>query len=136
MIALIQKLYAKELIRYLIMGGLNNLVGYGTLALAIFLGAHYAIAGGLSTIAQLLVSFKTLGVLVFRNNRNELFLKFSIVYFVVLVTYVGGIKLFNLFNVSEYVSGAILLVPISFESYYMNKYLVFKKTKTTEDMPA
>ena len=67
-------------IKFLAVGVLNTLFGYGIFALLLFIGLHYAVASILATICGVLFNFKTTGTLVFNNNDNRLIFKFISVY--------------------------------------------------------
>jgi putative flippase GtrA len=114
-------------IRFLVVGGINTLFGYGLFALFLFLHLHYAIASLLSTIVGVLFNFKTTGRLVFQSNDNRLIVRFFAVYGMVYVLNVLLLKGFKWMGLNLYISGAILILPLAVVSYLLNKRLVFKK---------
>jgi putative flippase GtrA len=115
----------KRFIRFLFVGGLNTLFGYGVFALLIFLGLHYVLAVTLGTIIGILFNFKTTGLIVFKSNDNNLIYKFFGVYVVVYVINLVGLRIFNQLNVSNYIAGAVMLLPVAVISFLLMKTFVF-----------
>ena len=126
MLIMLNKLAANQFIRFLFIGGVNTLFGYGVFSLLLFLGLHYSLAALLSTILGILFNFKTTGVIVFNSRNNSLIFKFFGVYGVVYVLNVLGLYLFSLVGISAYISGAILILPMACVSFVLNKKFVFK----------
>lgn len=115
-------------IRFLLVGGLNTAFGYGVFALAFFLGAHYAVAGAISTVCGILFNFKTTGTLVFGSSDNTLLLRFFGVYG---ITYVLGtlcLKGARGLDLNLYLVAAVLLLPMAAVSFVLNRLLVFERT--------
>ncbi|MEK7131246.1 MAG: GtrA family protein [Patescibacteria group bacterium] len=123
---MLNKLAKNQFIRFLFIGGINTLFGYGVFSLLLFLGLHYSLAALLSTILGILFNFKTTGVIVFNSRNNSLIFKFFGVYGVVYVLNVLGLYLFSLAGVNAYISGAILILPMACVSFVLNKKFVFK----------
>src|ERR1051325_7699401 len=67
-------------IRFLIVGGINTVFGYGVFAILILLHVPYAIAAFLSTCAAVLFNFKSYGTLVFGSHHNRLSGRLILVY--------------------------------------------------------
>lgn len=123
---MLNKLAKNQFSRFLFIGGINTLFGYGIFSLLLFLGLHYSLAALLSTILGILFNFKTTGVIVFNSRDNSLIVKFFGVYGVVYVLNVLGLYLFSLVGVSAYISGAILILPMACVAFVLNKKFVFK----------
>ena len=113
--------------RFLMIGGINTLFGYGIFVALIFFGVHYSLASFFSTVLGVLFNFKTTGFFVFRNKSNHLIFRFVGVYGVVYLTNLFFLFVFNHFGVSNYIAGALLLFPIAFFSYVLNRQFVFLK---------
>lgn len=120
-------LHSSKVVRFLLVSGLNTVFGYGFFALLIFVGLAYPFALLIGTIAGILFNFTTIGGLVFNNHNNRLILKFFGVYGITYLCNLGGLALLKSFNTNTYLSGAILLVPIGFLSFSLNKTFVFKE---------
>lgn len=124
--SLFKKIFKIQFIRFLFVGGLNTLFGYGVFVLLLFVGLHYSIAAFFGTILGILFNFKTTGIIVFSSHNNRLILKFFGVYGIVYVLNVLGLYLFSLINVNAYIAGAILILPMAFVAFLLNKKFVFK----------
>ena len=120
------KLYSNQYIRFIFVGGINTLFGYGIFALFIFLKFNYTLAALFTTILGVLFNFKTVGLIVFKNKSNILIIKFICVYSLSYLLYIGLLSIFNYFKISNYIAGAILILPLSVFSFILNKIFVFK----------
>lgn len=114
-----------QFIKFLFVGGLNTLFGYGIYALFLALGFDYAIAVFGGTLLSVLFNFKTTGMLVFKNKNNGLIFKFFGVYFFVYILNTLSLSVFNYFNFNLYLAGFVLLFPMALVSYYLMKKFVF-----------
>ena len=129
LIDLIRRLWSIPFLRFLVVGGVNTIFGYGVFSLLILLGLHYVIAALLATICGILFNFKTTGTLVFKNRDNRLIFRF---FGVSLITYslmIGFLKLFDMAGVIPLVAGAIIAVPMGVVAFLLMKKLVFKTFK-------
>jgi len=115
---------------FLFVGGINTLFGYGIFALFIFLKLHYILASTISTIMGILFNFKTTGVIVFKNNDNGLLWKFFLVYGISFCIGLVYLYIMNQMKISNYISGAIWLLPGGIVGYTLQRLLVFKPKKT------
>lgn len=125
MISLLQRLNY-DFRRFLAVGVLNSLFGYGCFAFLIFLGLHYSLALLLATVAGVLFNFKTTGYLVFRSSDNRLIFRFAATYAIVYIANVSILKSLLLVGVDLYYGGAILILPMAALSFILNKRFVFK----------
>ena len=116
-------------VRFLFVGAVNTLFGYGIFALFISLGIHYAIASFLATVTGILFNFKTTGKLVFDSSDNSLIFRFFGVYAVCYVMNVACLKIFSLFQVNMFLAGALLIPPTAVLSFYLNKKYVFLRNR-------
>ncbi|MFA5197259.1 MAG: GtrA family protein [Patescibacteria group bacterium] len=119
----------KRFIKFLFVGGLNTLFGYGLFALFIFLHFNYVIAITFSTIIAIIFNFKTTGLIVFKSNDNKLIFRFFGVYLIVYLLNVVGLSIFNKFSVSNYIAGAVLILPIAIVSFLLMRRFVFISAK-------
>lgn len=122
-----QKIFGnrKQLILFLIVGGVNTVFGYSLYALLLFLHLHYALASLLGTIGGVLFNFKTTGVIVFNNHDNRLLYKFITVYTVTYLLNVSGLRIFSIFNANMYLAGAVLVLPMALLGFILQKKFVF-----------
>lgn len=121
-----KQLLNNQLIRFFIVGGVNTVFGYSVFAFFIFLGFHYSIAALLGTIMGVLFNFKTTGKLVFKRSDNSLIFGFFAVYAVIYVLNVLGLMFFNILHISNYIAGAVLILPLGILAFVLNKKFVFQ----------
>jgi putative flippase GtrA len=133
-VLLVRKLWAVQYIRFLMVGGVNTIFGYGVFAALILLHLHYTLAALLSTICGVLFNFKTTGTLVFKNKSNRLIFRFFGVYLITYLLNIGLLKLFAINGVGSLAAQAILALPLATISFLLNRKFVFSsagKTQTT-----
>ena len=111
--------------RYLAVGLLNTVFGYGVFALLIYLGLSYPVALFLATILGVLFNFKSIGVLVFKSRDNKLIFRFVAVYIVIYFLNLIGLKLLTAIDMNVYYSGAVLLPLMAVVGFIINKRFVF-----------
>lgn len=112
-------------LKYLIVGGINTLFGYGAFALLIYLEVHYALASFLATCAGVLFNFNTTGRIVFKNSNHRLLFRFLAVYGVLYVINVLFLKLIVTLAINLYLGSAALVLPMAGLAYLLNKKFVF-----------
>jgi putative flippase GtrA len=123
MIRTIHTLLGLKPMRFLLVGGLNTVVGYSLFALLLFLGLQSHLALLFTTCFGIVFNFRTISNMVFTINNNALFYKFFLLYAGLYLGNLGLLKLFdNLFH-NPYYSGIISIVLITIPSYYGNKRL-------------
>lgn len=129
---ILKKIFERQFARFLIVGGLNTIFGYGVFALSIYMGFHYSLASLFSTILGILFNFQTIGRLVFVDYRHSLFLKFFAVYGLTFLLNIIGLFLLNSIGVSDYLGGAIMILPSAVISFSLNKIFVFNAIKISK----
>ncbi len=117
----------QQALRFLATGLLNTLVGYGLYAVFLFFGLNYTLSLTLATILGVLFNFKTIGKLVFGSNDNKLIFKFILVYVITFIANLLLIKTLVKLDLSAYVAGIIVIIPLAAVSFTLNKYFVFKR---------
>lgn len=118
--------FSWRFLKFLFVGALNTLFGYGVFALFNFLNFHYTISTLLATILGILFNFKTTGIIVFHNSDNKLILKFIGVYVFTYLIAIVELKIFTMFNMNNmYINYAIILLPNALISYTLMKKSVF-----------
>ncbi len=121
------KIKNNKFIKFLLVGVLNTIFGYGLFAFFIFLDIDYPIAVLLSTILGVMFNFKTIGKLVFDSHDNSLIFRFVLVYVVIYILNVSGLwALKNMSYENMYINGFVLLAPLAIISFVLNKKFVFK----------
>ena len=123
----VKKLWESRFIRFLFIGGLNTLFGYGVFSLMIYLGLHYTLSALLSTIAGIIFNFHTVGSIVFNDRRYSLLARFILVYFIGYGLNVFGIHFLMKYFNNEYISAAILVMPLAVIMFSLHRKFVFRK---------
>lgn len=123
----IRNLLNKDYVRFVLVGGINTLFGYGLFSLLIYLSFHYTLAVALSTIMGVLFNFFTTGRLVFKNfDANKIF-RFIFIYIVLYLINIGSLFILESFGyLNMYVNALVLIIPLSILSFILNKYYVFR----------
>ncbi|MFQ3368135.1 MAG: putative flippase GtrA [Methylophilaceae bacterium] len=115
------------LIKYLFIGGVNTVFGYGVYWGLLQLDIHFAIAAFVSTILGTIFNFFTIGRLVFKSKNNRIFYKFVFVYAFLYFISTGGIAFIHNFDISYEIAGLIIIIPRAAIGYLLNKNWVFEK---------
>ena len=123
----------KQFIKFILVGILNTIFGYGLWAILIFAGMHYALAVILSTIIAVLFNFKTTGCIVFKNKDNKLLWKFIQMYIVTTFLSILVLKCAKMLNINLYLAGFFLTGIIAMISFIIQKYYVFRKIDNEEN---
>ena len=118
--------FSEQFITFLFVGALNTLVGYLLYSFFVWLGFNYIWAPLFATILGVLFNFKTIGGIVFKTKNNRLIGKFFAVYAIVYICNVAGLKTLSYCHISNpYMAGAILVLPLAFLGFFLNKKWVF-----------
>jgi len=127
--SLTRPLRDRQIVRFVLVGVLNTAFSYLVYAALLYLGLNFATANFGACALGILFSFRTQGVLVFRNPAPHLLLRYSLFWLVIYLCNIGLIKLFILFGLNAYVAGALALPPIVAMSFILQKYFVFRPTE-------
>lgn len=126
------QLFEKHVIRFLFVGVLNTVFGYGIYALLVFLGIQYLVANTISTVLGVIHSYLWNRFFTFKSKNKALkeIFKFISVY---IISYLIGMLTLMIFvkkiGISEYVAGVINLFITTMISYFGHKYFSFAKKK-------
>ncbi len=126
---LVDKLFSIQQIRFLFVGGLNTIVGYGFYALGIFLGLNYFIANLLSTILGVIHSYIWNKNFTFKSKAKVTreAPKFVGVYLISFLF--SSLVLFILVDklgINQYISGGLNIIITTLISWFGHKYFSFK----------
>ena len=119
----------RHFLKYLIVGGINTLFGYGAFVLLLSVGLHYALASFLATCAGILFNFNTTGRIVFNNSDHRLLFRFLLVYAILYAINVLLLKLMVIYTINLYLGSAATILPMAFLAYLLNKKFVFNSQK-------
>jgi putative flippase GtrA len=117
-----------QIVRFLIVGTLNTCVAYAAYACLLYAGLPYAAASLGALVLGLLFSFRTQGALVFGNRDGRLFFRFAACWGAIYLLNTLLIGSLILVGLNAYGAGALAMVPVTFFSYLMQKFLVFNVT--------
>lgn len=130
MISKIKKIFEYQQIRFLFVGGLNTMVGYGTYALFLWLGLNYFYSNSISYVIGIIHSYFWNKKFTFKSNDKSILeiVKFVSVYIVNYLVGIAFLSLFiKIFGINEYVAGVLNLVVTTLISYFGHKYFSFSK---------
>tara|TARA_B110000003_G_scaffold168842_1_gene168757 strand:- start:8176 stop:8556 length:381 start_codon:yes stop_codon:yes gene_type:complete len=116
-----------QIIKYLFIGGINTVFGYGVYWGLLQLDVHFAIATFVSTVLGTIFNFFTIGRLVFNSKNNSFFYKFVFCVWFLFFISTGGIAFIHNFDISYEVAGLIIIIPRAAIGFLLNKFWVFKE---------
>jgi len=114
-------------VKFILVGLVNAVFGYGVYLLCLFSGFNFAAAALISTLLGIVFNFFTTGRLVFESKKNSLFFKFFLVYGVLYLFTLSGLSALNIFGISYEVGGAVMIIPNALLAFVLNKKMVFNK---------
>jgi putative flippase GtrA len=130
LVTLIKTLFTRKEIRFLFVGGVNTVVGYGAYAICLLLGLHYALAQLISTVIGATNSYMWNKYFTFRQSKKSAkeVVRFVSVYAVSYALNYGLLKLMiDVVGLNEYIAGAIGLVVTTLVSWFGHNYFSFKR---------
>lgn len=120
-----RNLIKNRFVKFVCVGIINTLFGYGCFSFLLYIGLHYTLAVLLSTILGVLFNFKSTGILVFRSYDNGRIFRFIACYAMIYLLNIVGMEMLLQSEFTPYVAGAILIVPMAILSFILQKRLVF-----------
>jgi putative flippase GtrA len=132
MIKELKSLFEDQRIRFLIVGGINTIVGYGAFAFFIWAGLHYFYANVLSTTIAVANSYILNKYFTFKQPKKSAAeaVRFVSVYIISFI--LGNVVLYILvdrLSVTPYLAGLCNLVFTTLISWFGHKYFSFKTGK-------
>ena len=125
----LKKLFNHQTIRFLFVGFLNTIVGYGLYIILLSININYLLANTISTIIAVIHSYLWNRYFTFKSKQKAIteITKFISIY---ITSYtVGVISLYTLknsFHINEYIAGLLNLIITTTISYFGHKYISFK----------
>jgi putative flippase GtrA len=111
---------------FLVVGGLNTLVGYAIFAALILMGLSTAVAAIVGTILGVLFNFFSTGGVVFKNQAARLLPRFIAVYVVQMALNVAALRALESAGLHALVAGALVLPPLAVFTYFALRHFVFR----------
>jgi putative flippase GtrA len=124
--SLLRSLGANRFFRFLVVGGVNTVFGYGVFAAFILLKLPYPVAALLSTTLSVLFNFKSYGRFVFGSHDNRLIFRFFLVYAICYVVGLAPLAWAKAHGVPILLVAAIFLLPMAALAFTLNRLLVFR----------
>jgi putative flippase GtrA len=118
----------REILLYLVVGGINTLFGYGIYALGLWIGLEFRIAAVISQVLGTLFNYGTYGRVVFHARPGWIGItKFVLSYMTLMAINIGLLTLFHSWGASPLLAGVFsgLIMPVL--SFLSNKLIVFRK---------
>jgi len=118
--------------RFLIVGGINTVVGYGSYALFLSINTPYLIANTISTIIAVINSYLWNRFFTFKSKGkaiNEI-IRFSFVYLVsYLISMLFLFLIVDYFKTNVYIAGILNIIITTTISWFGHKNFSFKVSK-------
>lgn len=116
-----------QFLRFLLVGGLNTIVGYGLFALFTWMGMPYPVAIGLATVLGVLFNYQSTGRLVFSGPGRGRLWRFFAVYGVVYVMNVAAVAALLQAGINVYLANALAIPPLVVASFLLQRTFVFRE---------
>ena len=126
---IISPLIADQRIRFLLTGGINTAVGYGTFAFLIFTGVHYLVANVISTSVGVTCSYILNKYFTFQKKEKSISEVFRFVSVYAASFVLWNVLLFVLvdkMSLSPYWAGILNLIFTTLISWFGHKYYSFR----------
>lgn len=114
-----------QLLRFLLVGGINTVVGYALFAGFVWAGLPYPAAIGLATVMGVAFNFQSTGRLVFGGAPLSQLGRFVAVYVVVYLLNLGGVALLLHTGLNIYVANALVILPLALIAFVLQRRFVF-----------
>jgi len=115
-----------RLIRFVLVGGVNTLLGFCLYAIFLFFGLNYNLANFLALAVSVIFGFFAQRTFVFGSRNRFLFLRFVLAWIAMYFINVAAIGQLILYGFDAYASGAIIVIPGAILSYFLQKFYVFR----------
>jgi putative flippase GtrA len=123
-----------ELIKYVVVGGVNTVFGYAVYAAGLWLGLSYVLAALASQILGTIFNYFSYGIFVFsRRPEKSSVLRFAVQYGFYYLLTLFILWLLQSVGLNAYQAGLANTAIIPVLTYFTNKYFVFKAKKEESD---
>lgn len=116
---------ASQLLRFLLVGGLNTLVGYAFFAGFLWLGMPYPIAIALATVLGVAFNFQSTGRLVFGGASTARLYRFLAVYALMYLVNVAAVAVLSRGGLNLLLANGLVLLPLALLSFVLQRRFVF-----------
>lgn len=120
-----------QALRFAVVGLGNTVASYGVYAAMLWLGLGYVLAGLVSIVCGIAISFTTQGTLVFGGATRAAFVRFVLVWAALYSIYIGVVAVAERsFGLNSYVGGLVALVVTTALSFVLQRSFVFRASRT------
>lgn len=126
MLDLLRHAETRRFARFLIVGTINTLFGYGVFAALITAGLESALALALATIAGVIFNYFTTGKLVFANSGAAMLPRFILAYVISYSANLAMLKGLEQAGFDTLVAQALCLPPTVLLSFALLRWFVFR----------
>jgi putative flippase GtrA len=133
LIPMVRWMLEQRLVRFVIVGGINTLFGYGLFTACYLITHHRQLSMVVGTVLNVLFNYFTTGRLVFANKGFRAMLPFFAAYAVLLPVNMVALEVVVRLGVPTLIAGIILLPPMVLLSYLVNRYGVFARHLRSRD---
>ena len=121
----VRRLLTLRPVRFLLVGGLNTLFGYGLFALFFLVSHHRQMSLVVATVIGALFNFFTTGRLVFADRGYRMLAPFILGYGVVLAANMALLEGLARLGLPTLAAQAVAMPAVVVLSYVTNRYIVF-----------
>ena len=122
-------IFDRKFVKFILVGGMNTLVGYLVFSLFLYLNFHYTVASFLALVFGIIFNFKTHGRLVFGSRDNTLIFRYIIMWGILYLVAISCLAGFEWIGVNLYLANALLIMPLSVLAFFLNLKFVFIESK-------
>ncbi|MGO9392008.1 GtrA family protein [Rhodoblastus sp.] len=118
-------LWRSRPLRFIIVGAINTLFGYGLFFIFVVSGMSAALALAAATVAGVVFNYFTIGAVVFSQSNPRRFWRFAMVYSVIYAANATALECLRTRGVTPIAAQAALLPVFVGLAYVFNRALVF-----------
>lgn len=126
MIDLLSHPETRRFARFLVVGVINTLFGYGIFAALVTAGLESALALALATVAGVIFNYFTTGKLVFANNGAAMLPRFIAAYCLSYAANLAMLKGLERAGIDTLIAQALCLPPTVLLSFALLRWFVFR----------
>ena len=118
---------SKQFLNFLLVGGLNTVVGYFFFVGFSYVGLRYPLAVLCANVFGVLFNYKTTGSMVFHTRTHHAIGAFIAVYMVLYCINVLLMSVALYWVTNVYMAGLLITLPVALLAFILNKHFVFKE---------
>jgi putative flippase GtrA len=124
---LLRSASVRKFIRFLFVGGINTVVGYGLFAVLVYAGLQPELALAIATVLGVLFNYLTTGALVFQNRDHSRILRFIAVYGVIYLLNAGALRSLLYAGLSPLLAQLFLVPVVAVATFFALRSFVFRE---------